>query len=325
MKKLFKPASLLFYFLMVIVFFFIGLFFAKLVGAGKNQMLAGGAIVLFYGLVFAGIAFTLALFVAYGVKHNTLIKFNKVLGVLFFVLACIIAYKVITREKKEDPVKDYPKKTTEPANNEISMVAYKASEKPVILQQNVKESMGIGFFKPNYFEHPTLYFYGGLNLEKGHIEHTPLDSVVFAKDQYNNPTTTYAPSWLYPEHLKLDYGIIVFKVLGIGRDFIKVEANKQTKQLTYLDKNKGTFTAWTEFLLSINSVEFNENSSKKVFVKPLDYAGEVKINFDFMQPLLIEQDWMYVKLINESLKERGKGWIRWKNHNELLIIYSLLS
>lgn len=159
MKKLFKPASLLFYFLTVIVFFFIGLFFAKLVGAGINQMLAGGAIVLFYGLVSAGIAFTLALFVAIGVKHSTLIKFNKVLGVLFFVLACIIAYKVFTREKKEDPVKDYSKKTIAPASKEFSMVTYKASEKPVLHQQSVDTSMGIGFFKPNYFE-------------KGLIEHS---------------------------------------------------------------------------------------------------------------------------------------------------------
>ena len=128
MKKLFKPASLLFYFFVVIVFFLTGLFFAKLVGAGKNQMLAGGAIVLFYGLVSAGIAFTIALFVAYTVKHNTLVLFNKVLGVIFIVLVSITAYKVVSREKKEDPVKDYPKKTTAPANNEISMVTYKASE-----------------------------------------------------------------------------------------------------------------------------------------------------------------------------------------------------
>jgi len=324
MKKLLKPASLLFYFLMVIVFFFIGLYLAKLVGAGKGQMLAGGATVLFYGLVSSGIAFTLALFVAHGVNHNTLIKFNKVLGVLFFLIVSITAYKVITREKKEDPVKDHPKETTAPAQQEIAMVAHKASEKQV-LQQNVKESMGIGFFKPNYFEHPTLYFYGGINLEKVLIEHTPMDSVVFAKDQYNNPTTSYAPPWLYPEHLKLDYGIIIFKVLGIGRDFIKVEGNKQTKQLTYLDKNKGTFSPWAEFLLSVNSVEFNENSSKKVFVKPLDHAGEVQVTFEFMQPLLVEQDWMYVKLVDESFNEQGKGWIRWKNNNVLQIIYSLLS
>ncbi len=92
MKKLVKPASLLFYILIVILFFFIGLYVAKLVDAGKGQMLAGGAIVLFYGLISAGLAFVLALFVAYAVKHSTLVRMNKIFGVLFFILVCIIAY-----------------------------------------------------------------------------------------------------------------------------------------------------------------------------------------------------------------------------------------
>lgn len=119
MKKLLKPASLLFYLLMVIVFFFIGIYVAKIVGAGNNQMLAGGAIVFFYGLVSTGIAFILALFLAYTVEHPLLIKFNKGLGVLFFLLVCLTAYNFITREKKEDPQKDYPRKTSAPASNDI--------------------------------------------------------------------------------------------------------------------------------------------------------------------------------------------------------------
>ncbi len=96
MKKLLKPASLLFYFLVIIVFFFVGLYIAKLLDVGKGQMLAGGAIVLFYGLVSAGLAFVLALFVAYAVKHSTLIKINKIIGILFFTLVCIITYLLMS-------------------------------------------------------------------------------------------------------------------------------------------------------------------------------------------------------------------------------------
>jgi energy-coupling factor transporter transmembrane protein EcfT len=120
---------------MVIVFFFVGLFFAKLVGAGKNQMLACGAIVLFYGLVSAGIAFTIALFITYTLKHHTLIKFNKVLGLLFIVLAFLIAYKVITREKKEEPVNNYPKKTSAPASlvyTENTRIAYESDHSELL-------------------------------------------------------------------------------------------------------------------------------------------------------------------------------------------------
>lgn len=97
MKKLIKPASLLFYCLIIILFFFIGLYVAKLVDAGKGQMLAGGAIVLFYGLVSAGLAFVLALFVAFGVKHSTLIRINKIVGTLFFILVCVITYLLMSQ------------------------------------------------------------------------------------------------------------------------------------------------------------------------------------------------------------------------------------
>lgn len=116
------------------VFFLIGIYFAKLVGAGENQMLAGGAIIFFYGLVSAGMAFILALFIAYGVRHSTLIKLNKVLGAFFFLLICITAYKFVAREKKEDPAKDYPKKTTAPANKITALFTHITSERPVLRQ-----------------------------------------------------------------------------------------------------------------------------------------------------------------------------------------------
>jgi hypothetical protein len=325
MKKLFKPACILFYFLMIIASFLIGLFIAKLVGAGKGQMLAGGAIVVFYGMVSSGIGLMLSFVVAYYLQTRILIRINIILGFVLIIFMSFGVYKFVNREQAQEPVKEYPKKTTVPANKLIAMANPQDMGNPAPGQQNVVEHIGIGFFRPNFFEFPTLYFYGIVNLEKGLTEHMPQDSVVFAKDKYNNPTTSYAPPWLWPEHLKLDYGIVTFKVLGMGYDFVKVEGNKKTGQLTYLDKNRGTFISWPEFLMSVNSVEFNERSAKKVFVKPLDYAGEVKAGFDFMKPLLVEEEWMYVKLLNESMAEQAKGWIRWKKGNSMLITYSLLS
>ncbi|MGB4838353.1 MAG: hypothetical protein WBP08_05095 [Saprospiraceae bacterium] len=152
MKRLITPASILFSFLMVIVFFLLGIYVSKLVGADKNQMLAGGAIVLFYGLVSSGIAFILSLFIAYKVNQNTLINFNKALGVLFFLLVSITAYNYITREKKEDPATGYPNKTTSPVNNNITTIAYQAAENPDLSQHTSDASMGIGMFKADFYE-----------------------------------------------------------------------------------------------------------------------------------------------------------------------------
>ena len=116
MNKLFKPASLLLYLLAVMVFFIGGLFVAKLTGAGKGQMLAGGAIVLFYGIVAAGLAFITALFVARSASHESVVKINKILGAVVIVLAIIIAYNLSTRQKKQDSNDPLPPKTTAPVD-----------------------------------------------------------------------------------------------------------------------------------------------------------------------------------------------------------------
>ena len=65
-------------------------------------------------------------------------------------------------------------------------------------------------------------------------------------------------------------------------------------------------------------------SNKKVFIRPFEYADVEKVKFAFMQPLLVEEEWIYVRLVNNNLVEQGKGWIQWKNDDTLLIKYSLL-
>jgi hypothetical protein len=44
----------------------------------------------------------------------------------------------------------------------------------------------------------------------------------------------------------------------------------------------------------------------------MDIADRIKVDFVFMQPLLVEEDWMFVRLVDMNLSEKGKGWIRWK-------------
>lgn len=114
MNRMIKPSSLLLYFLSIVVFFVVGLLIAKWTGAGKNQMLAGGAIVFFYGLVSTGIAFIVSLFLVYGADHRIIIGLNKILAVLFLIIASFAAYKAYTREKVDKPTVEYPKKASEP-------------------------------------------------------------------------------------------------------------------------------------------------------------------------------------------------------------------
>jgi len=89
--NVFKPASFLYYFLVVVVFFLLGLIYADLTGAGDNQGLAAAAIVLMYGAISAFAAFVISLFIAYRAEVKSTIVMNKILGV---IAASLIGYFV---------------------------------------------------------------------------------------------------------------------------------------------------------------------------------------------------------------------------------------
>lgn len=99
MKKNFKPACLLFNILCLLVFFIIGLYFAGWIEAGKNQGLAGGAIVLGWGVLFAGIAFAASFFLTYRLMHKTIVAANWILLALLLIGYGITHYRFVQRDK----------------------------------------------------------------------------------------------------------------------------------------------------------------------------------------------------------------------------------
>ncbi len=108
MKKLIKPASLVFFLLMTLVFFMVGIYAAGILGAGKGQMLAGGAIVFMWGVSFAIIAFTSSLFMAYALESATIVKMNWFLVLSLLLLSAITYFRYQQREQakmEENPQK----------------------------------------------------------------------------------------------------------------------------------------------------------------------------------------------------------------------------
>ncbi|MEZ4795235.1 MAG: hypothetical protein R2773_07160 [Flavobacteriaceae bacterium] len=321
MKKFIALSSLGFYLLAFIFCFVVGAYVAGKMGAGENQGLAGGAIVLGWGVLVGLGGIVLAIILVQFLSPKVIIKINWVLLIVAVVFLIFLYAKarISTEKNKEAPQPSL--KTTSPTAMLVKPNLQKSSAPENSLESSPK---GIGIFRPAIMEHGTLYFYGPVNWQKSSLEHHPTDSIVFAMDAYNNPTTTYAPPWLYPEHLKLDYGVLIFKVLGVGDDFLKVEVNKLTQQTSYVNKAQGSYLSFPEFLTSVNSVEFI-NSNSKVYLKPFDASSTINTSFSFMDPLLIEEDWMYVALLNESYETLGKGWIQWKKDGKLMISYSLFS
>ncbi len=98
MKNFFKPARIGFYILMLLAFLVLGLFYADFVDAGKGQGLAGGAIVIGYGVMFGGIAFVASFFIAHFLEISKIKIFN---WMLLIFLAATWTYKYYEFKKRD--------------------------------------------------------------------------------------------------------------------------------------------------------------------------------------------------------------------------------
>ena len=325
-----KPYSLLMYFLAIIAFFFLGLVYAGITEAAKGQMLAGGAIVFFYGVIGAFIGLCLSLFIAFHAKRHIIIRLN---GILVFIIVASITYFYFNYQKRQlERLENEPPKKEQPLTPKPTSPAADAQpiEPLAMLMDNKAERqtesiMGLGMFTPNFYEHKTLYFYGNITPGKSIQEHMPTDSITFTQREYGGFDIATAPPWLVPDHLKLDYDMLHFKVKSMSHDFIEVVVNTTNNQTALVDRYAGKIQFWPEFLLGIHSVEFPQPITYKVYARPFDYAGTVEIPYSFMRPIKIENEWMYVELQGDDFKEVAKGWIRWQKDGKLLITYNLLS
>ncbi|WP_456439724.1 hypothetical protein [Psychroserpens sp.] len=107
--QFFKAYSFLFYFLSGITSFFIGLSYAGIIEARKGQMLAGGAIVLGYGVIAGCIGFLLSIFVVYKSNRKIIIRVNILLTI------CIAAFYIYyhLKYKERQKVKELENQKTE--------------------------------------------------------------------------------------------------------------------------------------------------------------------------------------------------------------------
>ncbi len=319
MKTFLRPSNILFYFLSALVFFLIGLIFAGVAGAGKGQGLAGGAIILGYGVLAGGVAFIAAILAARSIGETRVVLFNKILGVLFAFFIAVSTYRFLTREESQaGPDRSVPRKTTAPA-----ALAVPVSYQPALHRQ-YRPPMGLGMLKPAFYNSRVIYFYGNPNLKKPVSDHAPTDSLVFKRSE-RGVEIAHAPPWFVPVHLKLDYGVLFLRAVSVHSDFVDVIVNETNGRNAYLDRHKSELIYWPEFLLSINSVEPRSRQDKPIRVKPLSHAGHVSTQYAFLKPLQISNQWMQVELLDDSFNSHGQGWIKWQENGELLITYSLFS
>ncbi len=317
MSKFIKPSSILLYLLSFVVFVILGATFAGLTGAADGQGLAGGAIVLGYGIMFGFFAIVVSIFMVYRSNQKTIHVGNVILFVLLLLLITILFIRQKMRKNKADE-EVQSRVTTELFHPAVY------NDLKIAFSQTPENPLGLGFFSPNFYEYPVLYFYGNPNLSKTAQDNFRMDSIVFSQSDPGNYSISYAPPWLQPNHMKMDYGILYFRVQSLGKEFIEITVNTSTQKTTFVNRFEGNIILWPEFLLRVYSIEILPENPQTIKVKPLDYAGEVNNDYDILQPISIKDEWIQVELQNKNLKPITIGWLRWKKDEKLLITYSLL-
>lgn len=316
MNKYIKPSSIAFYLLIFLLAFIIGAAVAGLSGVAKGQGLAGGAIVLGYGLMAALGGIVLAIIIVSRANTAIIKKTNWIILVVVLIIFAFLRLRSSDKKTEEKPAPQ-PKMQTSPAApvNLTGNFARKSSSTEI----------GLGLFTPNYAENDVLYFYSVQNPDKPIEDNPKLDSITFSRTEHGDITIQTAPPWLQPEHLKLDYGILYFKIMQIGKDYILLEGNSSTKNTYFVSKWSGDIIFWPEFILSTFMLEFPEGKVQPVRIKPLDNASVVQNPTNNMRAISVQDFWVEVEILDDQWVPIDKGWIRWRDESGLLVQYSLLS
>ena len=279
----------------------------------KDVGLAGGAIVMFYGLFGLVIGLVASL-----IGRNRLpIKFLQTSNAIFalFLLVCgVRIYQHIASSKAEVKKRQERYQHLKPTPTAL----------PIPLPNQA--TMSIGMAQVPLQIGQSIYFYHKPQADQLPEQLSPIDSITF-KETTNGIDIATAPPWLVPERLKLDYQIFHFIVMAQHRSFLEVVVNKTNGQTAWVSKSQLNYQDWSSFLLGVSSIQPLDWDNNPLRTKPLTHAPPLlEIDSQYrLQPLTIEGNWMEVKILDHQHQATGKGWLRWCSNTELLIMYDLLS
>lgn len=316
MKNILRPGCIALYILTIVAFFLGGMTFAGMTDVSKDQGLASGAIVFMYGFYFAVAGLTASVVISYFLSDKSIKLLNIIVSVFILIIAGLVYYNYSERQNNRSAFQ-FKRYSYENFNAQIT---------PVLnILSRPDSSIGLGFFKPDFVNLSALYFYGNPFSGEPAEEIPPIDSITFSEKNYGSLDISYAPPWLSPAHIKLDYEILFFRIMYVSNNYIGVKVNEYDDRTLCVKKDAGEIFYWPEFFLKVHSVEQLNPSEQKIRIKPLTYSDEVTYKYEIIRPVLINDEWMMVELYDDVYNLTGKGWLQWKSGDKLLISYSLLS
>jgi hypothetical protein len=279
----------------------------------KNVGLAGGAMVLLYGLF----GLILGLVVSLVLRNRLSMKFlqlGNTVCALFLIICGVKIYQHIAVSKAE----------VQKQRARYQHLKHTPTAQPIPGADEVE--MGIGIAQVHLKAGQSIYFYNKPQADQLAEQLSPMDSITFQAAPHGIDIAT-APPWLVPEKLKLDYQIFHFLVIAQHRSYLQVVVNKTNGKTAWMSKSQLSYQDWSSFLLGVSAIAPLDWDNNPLRIKPLTHASPLlEIDSQYiLQPLTIEGDWIEVSILDHNRQASGKGWLRWRSNTMLLISYDLLS
>lgn len=138
-----------------------------------------------------------------------------------------------------------------------------------------------------------------------------------------NRNTYKILSELEPFASKPENYLLVFSCFNVDSSKFEIRIGaKNALKKAYIDKNDARFKfkTWQEHIVTeVSFVGFNPTENPLLDSKD-DTAHKISLGVgddDFIEPVLIQDDWLKVRFRDHGTERFG--WIKWKNHNKLII------
>lgn len=305
----------LFVLLASIAGFFTGAFISPLF-MPEYPGLAGGAMVLGYAALGMFIGLFAGIVLWRFLEPGQLKWLNRILGVLCLAVVLWLSYRYVNRERASG---EFPSEVSQNSKPPVPAPSTVPPVDPVVPPEDVV-SAGVGMARLIIQAGRRIYFYPNATAK------VPSDSLIFSKGPYHL-IVDESSSPIKPEHLKLDYQICFFRAKSAENNRLEVVINKQDGQTAWVRKEQMDLLPWPMFLTSIHSVEPTDWGTNPVRMSPDDDAALLP-NLGpnhILEAKSRSGDWLNVVVSDENYQTVGRGWIRWRKNNELVLKYNLLS
>lgn len=291
--------------------------------------LAGGAIVLGYGVVAMLVALVLGIVLVRYLPRRKVLPVLMIAGPIALILLALGVMRFMEQKRESD-------RQWQEEQERMKQLKPTAPATPVMFASfqhgtpdHMKEypqhdrPMGMGMASPNLAP-GVLRFYSRPDMDQLPEQFKATDSLVFVQGTHQLDIA-HAPPWFVPAHLKLDYGLLLLRVITISRNWVEVEVNNMDGRTLWLDRSNAQVVLWEEFIMNVVAMEILDPEANPIRIKPLDHAAILADGANaLLKPLAVRGDWLLVSTHEFADRIQPTGWVRWRKGERLLVEYSLL-